>query len=84
MGGRLVKHARYYWSLLAEGHLTRRLFGAIVQRLAMLPGPTGSQTAIVTANVGGKEAEGDVSEKSVRARPCAGSGISDEAPNRLS
>src|SRR5579864_428425 len=30
--GRLVKHARYYWLLLAEGHLTRRLFGAIVQR----------------------------------------------------
>ncbi len=27
--GRLVKHARYYWLLLAEGHLTRRLFGAM-------------------------------------------------------
>ena len=40
-GGRLVKHARYYWLLLAEGHLTRRLFGAIVQRLATLPGPAG-------------------------------------------
>ncbi|HET8998838.1 MAG TPA: transposase [bacterium] len=40
-GGRLVKHARYYWLLLAEGHLTRRLFGAVVQRLAMLPGPAG-------------------------------------------
>lgn len=26
-GGRLVKHARYYWLLLAEGHLTRRVFG---------------------------------------------------------
>ena len=23
-GGRLVKHARYYWLLLAESHLTRR------------------------------------------------------------
>ena len=23
-GGRLVKHARYYWLLLAEGHLNRR------------------------------------------------------------
>ena len=40
-GGRLIKHARYYWLLLAEGHLTRRLFGAIVQRLATLPGPAG-------------------------------------------
>jgi hypothetical protein len=28
-GGRLVKHARYYWLLLAEDHLTRRVFGAI-------------------------------------------------------
>jgi len=27
-GGRLVKHARYYWLLLAEGHLTRRRCGA--------------------------------------------------------
>jgi hypothetical protein len=26
-GGRLVKHARYYWLLLAESRLTRRLFG---------------------------------------------------------
>ncbi len=24
-GGRLVKHARYYWLLLAKGHLNRRL-----------------------------------------------------------
>jgi hypothetical protein len=31
-GGRLIKHARYYWLLLAEGHLTRRLFGAMVRR----------------------------------------------------
>ncbi len=29
-GGRLVKHARYYWLLLAEGHLTRRRFGALL------------------------------------------------------
>ena len=27
LGGRLVKHARYYWLLLAEGHLTRQRFG---------------------------------------------------------
>ena len=36
-GGQLVKHARYYWLLLAEGHLTRRLFGAMVRR-----GPEGA------------------------------------------
>jgi hypothetical protein len=37
-GGRLVKHARYYRLLLAEGHLTRRLFGAMVRRIEALPG----------------------------------------------
>ena len=40
-GGRLIKHARYYWLPLAEGHLTRRLFGAMVRRIAALPVPTG-------------------------------------------
>ena len=40
-GGRLVKHARYYWLLLAEGHLTRRLFGAILRRLEALSVPAG-------------------------------------------
>src|SRR5271170_4141521 len=33
-GGRLVKHARYYWLLLAESHLTRRLFESMVRRIA--------------------------------------------------
>ena len=32
-GGRLVKHARYYWLLLAEGHLNRRLFGDMLHRI---------------------------------------------------
>jgi hypothetical protein len=40
-GGRLVKHARYYWLLLAEGHLTRRVFGAMLRRIWLLPLPTG-------------------------------------------
>ena len=40
-GGRLVKHARYYWLLLAESHLTRRLFGAMVRRIAALLVSTG-------------------------------------------
>ena len=40
-GGRLVKHARYYWLLLAESHLTRRLFRAMVGRIAALPVTTG-------------------------------------------
>jgi hypothetical protein len=40
-GGRLVKHARYYWLLLAESHLTRRLFASMVRRIEALPVPTG-------------------------------------------
>ena len=40
-GGRLVKHARYYWLLLAEGHLNRRLFGEMLRRIWALPVPAG-------------------------------------------
>ena len=40
-GGRLIKHARYYWLPLAEGHLTRRLVGAMLGRIAALPSPAG-------------------------------------------
>jgi hypothetical protein len=36
-GGRLVMHARYCWLLLAESHLTRRLFGSMVRRVDALP-----------------------------------------------
>ncbi len=38
-GGRLIKHARCYWLLLAEGHLTQRPFGATLCRIAALPLP---------------------------------------------
>jgi hypothetical protein len=40
-GGRLIKHARYYWLLLAESGLTRRLFAAMVRRIAALSVATG-------------------------------------------
>ena len=40
-GGRLVKHARYYWLLPAEGHLNRRLFGDMLHRIWALPLPSG-------------------------------------------
>ena len=40
-GGRVVKHARYYWRWLAEGYLTRRLCGAMAQRIAALAVPAG-------------------------------------------
>jgi len=40
-GGRLVKHARYYWLMLAESHLTRRLFASMVRRIGALAVATG-------------------------------------------
>jgi len=40
-GGGLIKHARYYWLLLAESHLTRRLFASMLRRIAALPPPAG-------------------------------------------
>jgi len=40
-GGRLIKHARYYGLLLAESHLTRRLFGGMLRRIVTLPVPAG-------------------------------------------
>jgi hypothetical protein len=38
---RLIKHARYCWLLLAESHLTRRLFADMLSRIAVLPSPAG-------------------------------------------
>ena len=40
-GGRLVRHARYYWLFLAASYLPRRLFGAMPQRIWALPIPAG-------------------------------------------
>ena len=40
-GHDLLADARYYWLLLAEGHLTRRRFGAMLGQIALLPAPTG-------------------------------------------
>ncbi len=40
-GGRLVKHARYYWLLLAESHLTKWVFGSMLRRIAALSLPAG-------------------------------------------
>lgn len=39
--GRSITHARYYWLLLAESHLTRRLSGSMVRRIAALSSPPG-------------------------------------------
>jgi hypothetical protein len=40
-GGRLVKHARYYWLLLAQTYLSRRLFSSMLRLIAALPLPDG-------------------------------------------
>ena len=40
-GGRLIRHARYYWLLLAKSHLTLRLFGGMLRRIVTLPEPAG-------------------------------------------
>jgi hypothetical protein len=49
-GGRLLKHARYDWLLLAESRLTRRLFGAMLQRIWALPVPVGSRATRATGH----------------------------------
>src|SRR6516225_6818287 len=40
-GGRLIKHVRYYCLLLAESHLTRRLFTGMLRKITALPSPAG-------------------------------------------
>jgi hypothetical protein len=35
-GGKRIKHARCYWLILAESHLTRRLYGSMVRRIGVL------------------------------------------------
>ncbi|MGA2404164.1 MAG: hypothetical protein ABSG91_21080 [Syntrophobacteraceae bacterium] len=36
---RLVRQARYYWLRLAQGHLNRQRFRAMLERIALLPAP---------------------------------------------
>jgi hypothetical protein len=55
-GGRLVKHARYYWLMLAESHLTRRLFGAMVAKDRRLAGADGVDGGRFVAKSRAKEA----------------------------
>jgi len=40
-GRRLVKYAWNYWLVLAESHLTPRLFGGMLRKVAALPAPAG-------------------------------------------
>jgi hypothetical protein len=57
-GGRLVKHARHYWLLLADSHLTRRLFGSMVRRIDPLAAATGYTEAMGGAKPGDQKGEG--------------------------
>ncbi len=53
-----AKHARYYWLLLAESHLTRRIFGSMLRRIAALPITSGIGKPWVGADwgdAGGRE-----------------------------
>ena len=68
-GGRLVKYARYYWLLLAESHLTQRLFGSMVWRIEALPVPAGGEGELYWAQEGG---DGEVSEKLLRNEAMSG------------
>ena len=47
---RLVKHARSYWLMLTEGHLTRVRFSATLRRIALLPLPANQLTGRNAAN----------------------------------
>lgn len=49
-GGRPVKYARYYLLFLAEGHLNRRRFSAMLGRIALLPVPTGQRMLVKPAS----------------------------------
>ena len=40
-GGRLIRHARYYWLLPAESHLTGHLFSSMLQKIGALASPAG-------------------------------------------
>jgi hypothetical protein len=66
---RFVKHARYYWLMLAEGHLTRRLFGAMVRRIAALP-PTGLGGACAAEFSKGEGTKGRCQWNSRRGETC--------------
>ena len=43
IGGRLIKHARYYWLLLAESHLTRWLYAGMLGKAGRCRYPRGSR-----------------------------------------
>jgi len=89
-GGRLIKHARYYWLLLAEGHLTRRLFGAMVRRIEAPPEPAGVGEAsvvgklVINDEVGGRKVSVESGERAAVAGPCSSVGAGPASQGRHS
>ncbi len=71
--GRLIKHARYYWLLLAESHLTRRLLWRHVAKncdaagASKIGGPGERSRFLVT-----RLADGEVSVESIGQTAVAG------------
>ena len=53
-GGRVVKHARYYWLLLAESDLTRRPFAASCLGWRRYPRHRGRRKCWPEAELGGE------------------------------
>jgi hypothetical protein len=73
-GGRLVKHARYWWLLLAESHLTRRLFGSMMRANLGATAACGIEKPPAGRRIHQPRGEGgkEVSEKSLRAAEVPG------------
>jgi len=81
----LVKYARYYWLLLAESHLTRRLFGSMVRRIAALPVPAGqAKVAVARKSVNEEVRTGKVSVESAERAAVAGYGVLGRSRTTLS
>lgn len=59
-GGRLVNHARYYWQLLAEGHLTAGPFVARRSRSGWKGEQTVPREAMGSILAGGREGKMEI------------------------
>jgi hypothetical protein len=82
-GGRLIKHASYYWLLPAESHLTRRLVRDNGAQDGHLTGGDGFKEAVV-ANSEKKEAgDGEVSVELTEKMGLAGAGVLRQRESRV-
>lgn len=71
-GGRLVKDARCYRLLLAESHLTRWLFGGVLEKVVLLPrSGAKSRCGAERISVAGRT-EGEFSQEAKEKTACPG------------